>query len=109
VRPALGVVDALVSLSDFQRAQEPRASRARGNYTKKGNPTRRPYVFRGCILCGYCSRKMRGNWNNQQAYYRCRFPEEYALVNELDHPRSSTYAKRRSSNPSTTGSPPRSH
>ena len=30
---------------------------------------------------------MQGNWNNKQAYYRCRFPEEYALVNEIDHPK----------------------
>lgn len=81
------VHDALISLSDFQRAHELRASRAGGDYAKKGNPTRRPYVFRGCILCGYCSRKMHGNWNNQQAYYRCRFPQEYALINELDHPK----------------------
>jgi site-specific DNA recombinase len=55
--------------------------------TKKGNPTRRPYLFRGRIRCGYCERKMQGNWNNRQAYYRCRFPQEYALVNELDHPK----------------------
>jgi DNA invertase Pin-like site-specific DNA recombinase len=81
------VHDALVSLPEFQRAQELRASRARGRYTKKGNPTRRPYIFRGCIHCGCCGRKMQGNWNNQQAYYRCRFPQEYALVNEYDHPK----------------------
>jgi DNA invertase Pin-like site-specific DNA recombinase len=81
------VHDALVSLDDFQRAQQLRAARARGRYSKKGNPTRRPYVFRGCILCGYCDRKMQGSWNNDQAYYRCRFPQEYALVNELDHPK----------------------
>lgn len=30
---------------------------------------------------------MQGNWNNQQAYYRCRFPAEYAMVNEIDHPK----------------------
>ncbi|WP_067470159.1 hypothetical protein [Actinomadura macra] len=30
---------------------------------------------------------MQGNWNNQQAYYRCRFAAEYAAVNELDHPK----------------------
>ena len=30
---------------------------------------------------------MQGNWNNHQAYYRCRFPAQYAIVNELDHPK----------------------
>ncbi|MBO2451655.1 recombinase family protein [Actinomadura barringtoniae] len=79
--------DELVSLADYERAQEIRASRARGKYSKKGNPTRRPYAFRGCIRCGYCDRKLQGNWNNKQAYYRCRFPQEYALVNEIDHPK----------------------
>ncbi|WP_420540712.1 hypothetical protein [Nonomuraea roseoviolacea] len=24
---------------------------------------------------------MQGNWNNRQAYYRCRFPAQYAIVN----------------------------
>ncbi|XVQ10460.1 hypothetical protein ACQP1W_49500 [Spirillospora sp. CA-255316] len=42
-------------------------------------------MFQGCLYCGYCERK--GNWNNGQAFYRCRFPDEYALVNELDHPK----------------------
>ncbi|MGI5165621.1 recombinase family protein [Spirillospora sp. CA-253888] len=81
------VHDEIVSIEDFERAQKLRASRAGGQYSKKGNPTKRPYVFRGCVQCGYCQRKMQGNWNNDQAYYRCRFPSEYALVNELDHPR----------------------
>lgn len=30
---------------------------------------------------------MQGNWNNKQAYYRCRFPAEYALANRIDHPK----------------------
>jgi site-specific DNA recombinase len=29
-----------------------------------------------------------GNWNNDQAYYRCRFPAEYALANRVDHPKT---------------------
>ena len=29
-----------------------------------------------------------GNWNNEQAYYRCRFPTEYALANQVDHPKT---------------------
>ncbi|MGI8334736.1 recombinase family protein [Actinomadura scrupuli] len=79
------VHDALVSVADFEKARELRAVRARGQYSKKGKATGRPYVFRGCLHCGYCERKMQGNWNNRQVYYRCRFPQEYALVNELHH------------------------
>jgi hypothetical protein len=29
-----------------------------------------------------------GNWNNDQAYYRRRFPTEYALANRVDHPKT---------------------
>jgi hypothetical protein len=39
------------------------------------------------LFCGYCERRMQGNWNNDQAYYRCRFPAEYALANRVDRPK----------------------
>jgi site-specific DNA recombinase len=28
---------------------------------------------------------MQNHWLNRAAYYRCRFPEEYALANEVSH------------------------
>lgn len=77
----------LVSVEDFERAQAILASRGRGPATHKPHRTRRPYAFRGCLHCGYCERKMQGNWNNDQAYYRCRFPAEYALANKVVHPK----------------------
>ncbi|WP_205719238.1 recombinase family protein [Actinomadura geliboluensis] len=77
----------LVSVEDFERAQAILASRGRGPATHKPHRTRRPYAFRGCLQCGYCERKMQGNWNNDQAYYRCRFPAEYALANKVVHPK----------------------
>jgi site-specific DNA recombinase len=30
---------------------------------------------------------MQGNWNHEEAYYRCRYPQEYALPETLEHPR----------------------
>ncbi|WP_372442463.1 zinc ribbon domain-containing protein [Actinomadura nitritigenes] len=39
------------------------------------------------MYCGYCERRMQGNWNNDQAYYRCRFPAEDALANKIVHPK----------------------
>jgi hypothetical protein len=30
---------------------------------------------------------MQGSWNNDQAYYRCTYPYEYARTNDIDHPR----------------------
>jgi len=35
-----------------------------------------------------CGRRMQGNWAHEQAWYRCRFPQEYALANSIDHPLS---------------------
>jgi site-specific DNA recombinase len=61
--------------------------RSRGAFVQRPHPTPRPYVFRGLLLCGYCGRRMQGSWNNGQAYYRCRFPEQYALANRVDHPK----------------------
>jgi site-specific DNA recombinase len=29
-----------------------------------------------------------GQWNNDQAYYLCRFPAEYVLANRIDHPKN---------------------
>ncbi len=37
---------------------------------------------------GLCGRKMSGKWNNDQAYYRCRYPAEYALANRVSHPKN---------------------
>ncbi|MFI6298347.1 recombinase family protein [Nonomuraea sp. NPDC050790] len=81
------VHDAIVSVEEYQRVQEILSRRANGQYSQRPHPTRRPYAFRGVLFCGYCERRMQGNWNNQQAYYRCRFPAQYAITNELDHPK----------------------
>jgi len=31
---------------------------------------------------------MQGSWNNNQTYYRCTYPNEYALANHIQHPRA---------------------
>ncbi|MEV0724327.1 hypothetical protein AB0I37_16305 [Micromonospora purpureochromogenes] len=31
---------------------------------------------------------MQGQYNHGDAYYRCRVPQEYALVNQVEHPRN---------------------
>ena len=38
---------------------------------------------------------MQGHWANQMAYYRCRFPAEYALANQIDHPLNVTRPRER--------------
>jgi len=47
---------------------------------------RHPYVLRGRLYCGYCDRKMQGQYNHGAAYYRCRYPKEYALASHIRHP-----------------------
>lgn len=44
------------------------------------------YVLRGLLRCELCQRLMQGTWNNDTAYYRCRFPREYVRANNIDHP-----------------------
>jgi site-specific DNA recombinase len=48
----------------------------------------RPYPLRGLLYCGICDRRMQGTWNNNQTYYRCTFPTEYARTNQIRHPRT---------------------
>ncbi len=77
----------IISREEFEQAQAILAGR--GSRTPH-KPHRRPrvYALRGVLLCGLCDRRMTGNWNNDQAYYRCRFPAEYALANRVDHPKT---------------------
>ncbi|WP_347177121.1 recombinase family protein [Parafrankia sp. EAN1pec] len=50
--------------------------------------TPRPYQLRGRMRCGICRRRMQGSWNNGKAHYRCVYPDQYALANHVEHPRS---------------------
>ncbi|WP_371409897.1 hypothetical protein OG423_04940 [Micromonospora zamorensis] len=40
------------------------------------------------MLCGLCGRKMQSHQAHETAYYRCRYPNEYALANHVQHPRN---------------------
>jgi site-specific DNA recombinase len=50
--------------------------------------TRHAYALKGMLFHDSCGRRMQGNWAHEQAWYRCRFPQEYALANSIDHPLS---------------------
>ncbi|HEX7165515.1 MAG TPA: zinc ribbon domain-containing protein [Acidimicrobiales bacterium] len=54
---------------------------------RKARATPRPYVLRRVMRCGLCERRMEGTWNNGAAYYRCRYPIEYATTNGC-HPKT---------------------
>jgi site-specific DNA recombinase len=90
VPPLLGGVaerDVLDVEQDFGHAQAVLAGR--GSKTQHKQHSRpRAYSLRGVLHCGLCGRKMSAQMNNEQVYYRCRFPAEYALANRVDHPKT---------------------
>ena len=55
---------------------------------RKARASRRCYLLRRLLHCGVCQRRMQGSWNNDRAYYRCRYPAEYALANQVHHPKT---------------------
>jgi site-specific DNA recombinase len=78
----------VIDADTFARAQQLLAGRAQASGPRERFRTRHPYVLGGRLLCGLCDRKMQAHWANDMAYYRCRFPAEYALANKITHPRN---------------------
>ncbi|GGP97451.1 putative recombinase [Streptosporangium pseudovulgare] len=78
----------IVSPEDFTAAQDTLAGRGGRRSGRRTRRTSNPYLLRGLLFCGVCERRMQGNWVNEAPYYRCRFPEEYALANRVVHPRN---------------------
>jgi DNA invertase Pin-like site-specific DNA recombinase len=75
----------LISPEVFEAARTRREANGRTTI-RKPRRTPRPYLLRGLIRCGLCDRRMQGSWNHNQAYYRCRYPTEYALPRRAEHP-----------------------
>ncbi|MEH1028556.1 recombinase zinc beta ribbon domain-containing protein [Micromonospora profundi] len=79
----------LIDDATFEQAQAILQRRGRGTGGQHVRQrTRNPYVFRGLIYCAACDRRMQGQYNHGDAYYRCRFPQEYALANRVPHLRN---------------------
>jgi site-specific DNA recombinase len=78
----------LVSAADFEAAQAimADAGRARQASHETRERVRNPYALRGRLYCGFCARRMQGQYNHGAAYYRCRYPREYALASHVRHP-----------------------
>lgn len=77
----------LVSSEDFTAVQAQMATHAHRPTTRKAPKNRRCYPLTGLVRCGLCGRRMQGNWNHGANHYRCRYAAEYALANEIDHPK----------------------
>jgi hypothetical protein len=78
---------ALVSRQTFDAVQARLIDRASGTPRRARSDTR-SYLLRGRLHCGLCQRRLQGQWVHGQAYYRCRYPAEYAAAAGFDHPRS---------------------
>jgi site-specific DNA recombinase len=78
----------VVSLDDFVRVQEQMAAGVNRPATRKPRRSPRPYLLRGLLDCGICGRRMAGHSLRDEVRYRCRYPTEYALANQIDHPRT---------------------
>jgi DNA invertase Pin-like site-specific DNA recombinase len=77
----------IITKEDFALAQATLSGRgSKSQHRPHARP--RSYALRGVLHCGLCGRKMSGKWNNEQAYYLCRFPAEYAFANRVDHPKN---------------------
>ncbi len=75
----------LISPEVYEAARARRAENGRTTI-RKPRRTPRPYLLRGLLRCGLCNRRMQGSWNHEHAYYRCRYPTEYALPRGTEHP-----------------------
>jgi site-specific DNA recombinase len=77
----------VVDQATFQAVQSRIASRSpHSSRTPRATP--RPYLLRGRLHCALCQRRLQGQWIRGEAYYRCRYPAEYAAASGFDHPRS---------------------
>ncbi|MBO2451619.1 recombinase family protein [Actinomadura barringtoniae] len=73
----------------FSRIEGKLAARRRQKGgTKARERTKRQYALRGVIYCGLCHRKMQAHAYSDYTYFRCRYPQEYALANKVQHPRN---------------------
>jgi DNA invertase Pin-like site-specific DNA recombinase len=79
---------ALISREAFDAVQRLIATRTRPRTVRKPRATPRLYLLRRRLRCGLCERCMQGHWVREEAYYRCRYPAQYAIATTLRHPKS---------------------
>jgi site-specific DNA recombinase len=79
---------AIIAPETFQQAQALLAAKNARKVIRRPRTSPRPYVLRGLLYRGICQRRMQRSWNNDQPYYRCTFPSEYAAANHIRHPRA---------------------
>ena len=79
------VHDALVSKADFELVGARLASRGPKSTGRAVARKVHGYALKGLVFHESCERRMQGTWNHDSPYYRCRFPNEYAIANQIEH------------------------
>ena len=79
------------------------AGRARRTSREAHQRASHPYVLRGRLYCGYCGRRMQGQYSNHAPYYRCRYPATTPWPATSATPATFTSAKPTCCPPSTPG------
>ena len=69
--------EAIVTAETFAAASAQRAT-GHERWTVTKPRRKRTYPLSSLVHCGICGRRMSGQMNHDEAYYRCRFPSEYA-------------------------------
>jgi site-specific DNA recombinase len=80
------VHEPLVSKRTFDAVQRRRAGQGPRSSGRQVVRTQHGYAFKSRLVHKSCGRRMQGNWAHGEPYYRCRFPQEYAIANKVDHP-----------------------
>ena len=75
----------LVTLEQFTAAQAVFTGAQRAKVRRER--TKHTYLLSGHVRCAECGRRMQGSWNHKRAYYRCKFPAEYAIAADK-HPKT---------------------
>lgn len=85
--------EAIIGPDTFEQVQRILAG-LRTPLPGKPHPMRHTYILEGLVHCGACGRRMQGQYNRDAAYYRCRYPQAYALTNTIEHPETRLPARR---------------
>jgi site-specific DNA recombinase len=79
------VHEPLIEPETYARAQEIAAAGAHRPTDAKQHRSGRRYLLSGLVRCQVCGRRMQGNAVRGSAFYRCRYPAEYARTAKLEH------------------------
>jgi hypothetical protein len=78
----------IVSTQLFDDARQQAAAGRQRPVDRKPRAAPHPYAFRQLIRCAVCHRRMEANHSKGNLRYRCRYPNEYAIANKVEHPRN---------------------